>query len=503
MDLANRPTPEMLERVRPSRRTLLKTSFASLAVALTAGTPRLAGASPATPVVATPATATADLAALDAFVEERMAALGVPGVAIGVILGEEEHVAGFGVTSVGHPLPVDGDTLFQVGSITKTVTGTALMRLVERGEIDLDAPVRDYLPEFRVADESVSEEALIRHLVTHTGGWFGDDFTDPGRGEDALAEYVAELADLPQVAPLGEHFSYNNAGFSAAGRIVEVVTGQPYEDAVRDLVLAPLGMDHSTFFAEEAITEATAVGHVAPEGEPVVARPWNIPRAANPAGGVIAPVNEMLRYARFHLGDGTANGETVLTPESMAFMQAPLGPGGSLGTEILDGVGVTWMLSSIDGVRLVAHGGSTNGQQANVVLAPERDFAIVVLTNADAGAALGVEAANWALEHLLGLTLPIPATQDLDAATASDYLGRYGDTAGLLIEVALDGGTLRAIATAAGEPVPDGEVVLDPIGGDLFVSDFMGMAFFSDFARDDAGEVGWMRFSGRLLPRAA
>ena len=91
-------------------------------------------------------------AELDDFVVNRMAELKIPGVAIGVIAGDREHATGFGVTNVDHPLPVDTDTLFQIGSTTKTFTGTTIMRLVEQGKLDLEAPVRTYLPEFRVAD---------------------------------------------------------------------------------------------------------------------------------------------------------------------------------------------------------------------------------------------------------------------------------------------------------------------------------------------------------------
>ena len=181
-------------------------------------------------------------AELDEFVVTRMAELKIPGVAIGVIAGDREHAAGFGVTNVDHPLPVDADTLFQIGSTTKTFTGTAIMRLVEQGKLDLEAPVRTYLPDFRVADPEVSEEVRLRHLVTHTAGWYGDDFTETGDGDDALARYVAGMADLPQIAPLGKYFSYNNGAVCLAGRVIEVVTGQTYEAAVAELVLTPLGL---------------------------------------------------------------------------------------------------------------------------------------------------------------------------------------------------------------------------------------------------------------------
>lgn len=493
------------DRLRSSRRTLLTASAAAAAVAVAHGVaPRLTGAQTATPSAATPAASPAadpDIAAFDAFVRDRMAVLNVPGVAVGITLGDREHAAGFGVTNVDHPLPVDGDTLFQIGSTTKTYTGTAVMRLVEAGQLDLDAPVRAYLPDFRVADPATSERVTIRHLVTHTAGWFGDDFTDPGNGDDALARYVAEMADLPQVAPLGEHFSYNNAALSVAGRVIEVLTGQTYEAAVRELVLAPLGMERSFFFAHEVITEAVAVGHDAPEGRPVVVGPWAIPRAANPAGGVVSDVRDVLRYARYHLGDGTADGKRVLFAASVKRMRTPQGPGGSLGPDLLDGVGVTWLLSTVDGARVVQHGGSTYGQQSALVLVPEQSFAVVVVTNAEAGAVLGTEVVAWALERFLALRPAVPAEQPLPAALAAEVAGRYGDPNAVLIEVAEQEGALVATLSQGGEPIPGGTLTLRFVGDDRFDSAFAGVEHFSiDVVRDDAGKVGWLRFSGRLQP---
>ena len=149
-----------------------------------------------------------------------------PGVAVGLLHEGEEHVAGFGVTSIENPLEVTPDTLFQIGSITKTFTGTAAMRLVERGELDLDAPVRTYLPELKLSDEDVAARVTMRHLLTHTGGWIGDYFDDLGSGDDALARMCESLAVLPQLTPLGEVWSYNNAGFYLAGRVIEVHRGQ-------------------------------------------------------------------------------------------------------------------------------------------------------------------------------------------------------------------------------------------------------------------------------------
>ena len=130
------------------------------------------------------------------FVPEVMKQKQIPGAVVGLLQGGETIAAGFGVTSVEHALPVTTDTLCQIGSISKTYTATALMRLVEMGKIELDATVRTYAPEFKVADEAASAQATIRHLLTHTGGWVGDFFHDSGVGDDALPKYVEAMAEF-------------------------------------------------------------------------------------------------------------------------------------------------------------------------------------------------------------------------------------------------------------------------------------------------------------------
>ena len=182
--------------------------------------------------------------ALDEKIEAAMARYHVPGVAVGVLLDGREYVRGYGVTNVDYPLPVDGDTLFRIGSTPKTFTGTAVMRLVEQGKLDLNAPVRRYLPELRLADESVAARVTVRQLLNHSAGWMGDDYADFGRGDDALAKYVTAMRQLPQLTALGQVLAYNNAAVDLAGRVIEVVTGSPYETALQNLVLDPLGLKH-------------------------------------------------------------------------------------------------------------------------------------------------------------------------------------------------------------------------------------------------------------------
>ena len=276
--------------------------------------------------------------------QAEMIRLHIPGVALGILHGGEKFSAGFGVTNLENPLPVDPDTLFQVGSITKTFTATALMRLIERGQAEIDTPIRLILPGFRLADQAVAENASLRHIFTHTGGWLGDYFDDAGPGDDALATVVARMDGLPQEAPLGEIYSYNNSGFYLAGRVLELLFGETYETAVQKLVLDPLGMDRSFFFARDAITYRVASGHSAvypgQGGRPEVLRPWWLARAANPLGGLLSTVNDLLRYARLYIHRGTApGGERLLQANSLSLMQTPFVPAANG-----ESIGISWFL---------------------------------------------------------------------------------------------------------------------------------------------------------------
>ena len=162
--------------------------------------------------------------ALVALAQARMREHGVPGLALGILDNGTVTTRGLGVTNLDDPLPVTTHTVFPIASISKTFASTAMMRLAEQGKVDLRAPVREYLPDFRVRDERVSREVTVWHLLTHTGGWEGQ-VSGPDRGEDTLRNFVASITDLMQVAPPEAAWSYNNAGFSIAGRVIESVTG--------------------------------------------------------------------------------------------------------------------------------------------------------------------------------------------------------------------------------------------------------------------------------------
>ena len=248
----------------------------------------------------------------------------MPGVALGIVSNGVVSIRGLGITNVEDPLPVTAHTVFPIASISKTFAATAIMRLVEQGKIDLRAPVRTYLPDFRVRDEAVSRDVTVWHLLTHLGGWEGQ-VSGPDRGTETLKNFVASttVTDLMQVAPPGAAWSYNNAGFSIAGRVIEAVTGTPINRAIRDLVFQPLGLEHAGTTAGEFIVQRFASGHSTRNGTATLQRPF-VPSSSVTAGGVGLCITDLLAYARFHMGDGTAaNGERVLKRETLELMRTP------------------------------------------------------------------------------------------------------------------------------------------------------------------------------------
>jgi CubicO group peptidase (beta-lactamase class C family) len=440
-------------------------------------------------------------ARIEELVEGAMREHVVPGVAVAAYFNGEEYLRGIGVTNTDHPLPVDEDTLFQIGSTTKTLTATALMRLVEEGRLGLDEPVRTYLPDLRLAEEKVARNVTLRHLLTHTAGWDGDIFEDFGDGDDAVARAVARLPDLPQVTPLGTVWNYSNAAFVLAGRLLEVVRGSTYERTVRHLVLDPLGMPLSCFSAGEAITHRVAVGHAVEGGSSHVATPWGMPRSVNPAGGLVSTAREQLLYAKFHLGLPVAR-EPILSGETLRFMQSALVPAGGGRAAFC---GLSWLIQRTPG--LLAHGGATNGQRSSFVIVPPRRFAMTVLTNSDSGALLHRGVVKWVLRNGLELRAPHEQLEPLAGADLELYRGHYetreqaimvestGRHLRLSIERRSDRARLFAGETSA-------VMTASAFEGDrIRLEDGPEAGAFGEFLRDAEGSPAWLRVFGRVHVR--
>jgi CubicO group peptidase (beta-lactamase class C family) len=426
--------------------------------------------------------------------------LKVPGTVVGISYDDEQFTFGSGITSVDNPLDTNDETLFQIGSTTKTYTATAMMRLIEDGKLDLDAPIQQYLPDFRVKDEGVSKRVTVKHLITHSAGWSGDVFTDTGTNDDSLAEYVRQMAELPQLAPPDRVFSYNNSAFCTAGRVIEVVTGKVYEAAIQELIFEPLGLKHSFFFPKDIMTYRFVVGHRTDEEKgAMVLRPWPIPRSSNAAGGIACDIKDYMAYGRFHLGDGSP----ILKKDSLAKMHSPHFPINN----VMGSMGLAWFIGIVGGTKTLQHGGNTLGQAAQLLLIPEHNFIFAMLTNSDRGSALIRKVEKWALKEFLGLENAEPEPYDVPIAELEPYLGRYSreimdtelkaDGDKVVLQLVIKGGFPGAEPPPPPPPAPVAMCGQD----EMVVTDGPLKDARIEFIRNDDGAIEYMRLGLRINPR--
>ena len=446
--------------------------------------------------------------ALASLAEAKMKEYGVPGVALGIVSDGATTIRGLGVTNVEDPLPVTQHTVFPIASISKTFAATAMMRLVEQGKVDLKAPVRTYLPDFKVRDEAASRDVTIWHLLTHLGGWEGQ-VSGPERGTDTLKNFLTTITDLTQVAPPGKAWSYNNAGFSIAGRVIEVVTGSSINQAIRDLVFRPLGLEHAGTTAAEFIVQRFAAGHTTRDGQTRLQRPF-MPSSSVTAGGVGLCMTDLLAYARFHMGDGTAaNGDRVLKRESLEQMRTVQLR--KQGTD--DDIGLAWHIRQVGPIRTFGHGGTLGGHILLLEIVPERNFAIAILTNANTGWRLiqdvergalksylgATYAANQAIAHR-GLVETLPSAEPLaNQLDPAPYVGTYTRPSNSYV-VRAEGGKLFVQDRSGGGAGRESPVAF--YGPDrVVVTDGQDRGQSIEFIRDDAGLVNWIRVVGRVAVR--
>jgi CubicO group peptidase (beta-lactamase class C family) len=360
----------------------------------------------------------------------------VPGAAIGVYSGGQVVDFAAGVLSHATGVEATTDSVFQIGSITKTWTGTLVMQLADEGLLDIDKPVASYLPDFDLADSAAAKTMTVRQLLNHTAGFEGDIFTDTGNNDDCVEKYVATLATDPQLFAPGEMFSYNNAGYCVLGRIVEVLRAKPFDQALRDHLFAPLGLAHAATDANSAILFRAAIGHLPnpdADGLPVPAPVYSLVKSNAPAGAMLAMrPRDLLAFAAMHLNKGVAaDGTRVLSEESVAAMQAvevSLPPLGLMG----DHWGLSWELFDLKGGRVFGHDGGTIGQNAFLRIVPGADAAIALLTNGGNPIGLYFEIYGHLLAELAGIEIPAhplpPAEpQRIDAAR---YVGTYANSVG-------------------------------------------------------------------------
>lgn len=384
----------------------------------------------------------------------------IPGVSLAVGLAGEVVEYATGVVNVDTGVETTPDSLFQIGSITKTFTAALVMQLVDESLVNLDKPVRTYVPEFSVADLGATETLTVRQLLCHTGGFDGDVFEDFGRGDDAVTRYVAALKNREQIFAPGQRYSYCTAGYCVLGRLVERLRGvSSWDAALRTHLIEPLGLAHTVSLPEEAVLFRTAVGHVdLPRGgaaEQRVAPAPQFPRATAPAGAAAcSSARDLITWARLHLCGGVApDGTRVLSAASIAAMQETHAvlPGFEDGSP-RQTWGLGWQLTDYEGGRVFGHSGATIGQSAMLEVAPETGAAYALLTNGGAPMRMIHAIRTRVFRALAGIEVPPRPKPPSRSATVDPhrFVGRYHDASmyydirqaddgGLIVEVGLRG----------------------------------------------------------------
>ena len=323
-----------------------------------------------------------------------------------------------GVADVRTGTPVTPDTIFQFGSVTKVMTATLLMGLVDEGRLDLQTPVKSIVPNFELPDSAAAEKITVWNLITHTSGLdMGIDApqqgswprVDLGDGDDCIDAYLAYMADKPTVFAPGETRRYSNAGFVVAGGVAEKILGQSWDAAIRERIFQPVGMSNTVTLPADAIQQLHVVGHVQGEdGNLIPSGRWWLGRSSGPAGGGAAgTARDLARFSEVHLRAGVAgSGARILSAESTAAMQAVQFAAEDAGEK----QGLGWILDEHDGAKVLRHSGGNFGGRASYWALPEHDFSFACMSNTIslAPAALAVKVYRQLVRELFGLDPPDP-----------------------------------------------------------------------------------------------
>ena len=440
--------------------------------------------------------------ALDEALRDVASDLAVPGATVGVLVGGETHVAGYGETNVEYPRAVSPATLFQIGSISKTFTSALMMMLVEDGLIALDDPVARHLP--TLADETGldTESITVEHLLSHQSGFDGDHlFT-----HDTTAG-LAALAGARRLFGPGDGFSYSNAGFSIAGAVIEAVTGRVFSQLMRDRVLHPLGMDSATYFADDAITYEVAAPHWVHDRTAYVIRGagwqpgWELEAIDHAPGALIASVDHLLTWCRFQRDGIGSDGTALLGQESLTRLHTPV-----VQANVRTGIALDWFVRTIDGVDTYGHGGLTAGYASDLLVAPGRDFAFVALTNATNGGTLTHRMRRWALAHYASIIESDPTPNPSAAPDPAAVTGRYVHPYSLLdVTVGDEPGTIvvtpvRRTDDVSWQPPIDPPTTCAFVDRDTIVTLGDAPASVGTFGFD-GNTAAWLTWHDRRAPR--
>ncbi|MDX1393547.1 MAG: serine hydrolase [Gemmatimonadota bacterium] len=393
---------------------------------------------------------------LSAFIEHELEDKELPAVSVALVDDQQTvWAAGFGEADPGAGVPADAATIYRVGSVSKLFTDMAVMQLVERDELDLDAPITDYIPEFTLGDPISPEVTAdgpptLRQLMSHRAGIVreppvGHYFDDTG---PSLAATVASLNGTPVIYEPGSRVKYSNAGIATVGYVLERTQGRPFTDYVRDAVLAPLGMRQSAFAPDEAIREGLAKAVMwGYDGREFPAPTFELGMA--PAGSMYSPVTDLGRFMSAVFAGGSGAEGRVVADTTLAEMLSP-----QFGDD--SGFGIGFGLGTLDGHRYAGHGGAIYGFATQLAMLPDEKLGAVAVTSRDVANTVTDRITDYALRLMLAARAggPLPdvrTTGPIAPQLAADLPGTYRTADGGLEIRMLD----RGASTGAGDVVAE------------------------------------------------
>ncbi len=376
---------------------------------------------------------------LEPFIAWHMETKDIPAVSIALVDDQEIVWArGFGYADPGDSTAATANTVYRVGSVSKLFTDMAVMQLVERGELELDAPVTTYLPEF--SPENRYDRAItLRQLMSHRAGLVreppvGNYFDDT---EPSLAAMVASLNSTTLVYEPETRIKYSNAGVATVGYVLERTQGVPFARYVKDAVLTPLGMRRSAFEPEQRLTQDLAAARMwTYDGRSFAAPTFQLGMA--PAGSMYSTVIDLAGFTTALFAGGTRDGTRVIARETLTAMWQPqFAP-----ADATTGYGLGFNVGLLDGHRRIGHGGAIYGFATELALLPDEKLGVIVVATKDGANAVTGLIADLALRSMLAVredqALPAPRrTRPVPRERVHTLVGEYpvGDAGIELLEL--------------------------------------------------------------------
>jgi len=365
--------------------------------------------------------------ALKPFIESQMALSGIPGLSIAIVDDQQIVWAqGFGLADPKQNIPATAETVYRIGSVSKLFTDIGIMQRVERGEINLDAPVSTYLPDFKPRNP-FGASITLRELMSHRSGLLreppvGNYFETT---EPTLAATVASLNDTELVYAPGTHTKYSNAAIAVVGRVLETQAQQPFAKYLKAAVLEPMGLHHSSFEPDPQIIRNLAEAQMwTYDGKTFEAPTFQLGMA--PAGSMYSTVEDLGKFLSVLMAQGMTGNGPLIQPATLEQMWSPQFPNPegwvfSLG----------FVVRQFEGRRMVGHGGAIYGFATTLDLLPEDKLGVVVIATKDAVNAfterIGEETLRGVLAQRSGKPLDVPEpTGPVPAELGRKLAGRYG-----------------------------------------------------------------------------